>query len=213
MNPKRLAFLFEIVAAAVAVAKEVFRGNPKDMSTASALQLVLLVLTSPCLKLVVGISLRGLEGVHGAQELEAGANVGDGGVLVFLELLVRVLENLELVLEGLFSSILGGNFLVDRGLAVLGRHGSNTVNLLELVGAAKITVLGTARGAKRFIGEFLERLEVAAALVFVSIGSRRAGEVFDGGVSLDSILGAQVLLHSAVHIANDNRLGTLKGIA
>lgn len=73
-----------------------------------------------------------------------------------------------------------------------------------LFGAA-FGVLNLALNFQFFLDEFLEGVKVAAAVVRFSVFGGFRGKILDGGVTLNTKLTAQILVDSAVRIADDNR--------
>merc|ERR1719253_1559736 len=79
-----------------------------------------------------------------------------------------------------------------------------------MVVIAKVDVVVAARWAQGLVGELLEGREVAAALVGIAVGGGGGGEVLDGRVAADAVLAAEVLVHGAVDVGDDDGLGGLE---
>ena len=134
-----------------------------------------------------------LGALDGAEEREGRGLLRDGVVLGLLASLVLRLEGLEELLEVrvrlLDLPLRRGNLGVEVGVG-------ESLLLLDdrlLVVGAQVDVLGAAGGAEVILGPLGEGVVVAAALVGVARRRGGAGEVLDGGVSLDAVL-LQILL-------------------
>jgi hypothetical protein len=88
------------------------------------------------------------------------------GLVSFLVgLLQSFHEHLEVFLDLLLFSFLVRNSLFEVVLA----HRLELFNFLLLVGVAQVNVLGTAHGLEFFFREFLERIEITAALIVLQV--------------------------------------------
>merc|ERR1719359_1171676 len=149
------------------------------------------------LQFLLGGSLVGLDGL---EHTEAGLlDVGNSLVLLLGQLLVGRLQLLHLSLKvglGILHLLLTGS---DSGIEVSIGHGLSVLNGLLLGGVAKVEV-GRATGWSEVLGsELLQIGIVAATLVVLEVVDV---SVLDGGVSLDAVLAAQVLVNRAVDIVN-----------
>ena len=129
-------------------------------------------------------------------------------ILLLLHALVLLLEALDALLEVALELLDGSVLLLDGGGDGIGALGLPLGEESFLLVVAQVEVGEAARGAERLSGKGLEGVEVAATLVGLAFGV--AGEVLDGGVTLDAELAAEVFVDSAVHVADENRLGISK---
>mmetsp|Transcript_105097 Transcript_105097/g.255145 ORF Transcript_105097/g.255145 Transcript_105097/m.255145 type:complete len:263 (+) Transcript_105097:325-1113(+) len=141
----------------------------------------------------------GLDCLH--EPKAAGLDLGDGVVLGLGDLLVLVLELLELVLEGLLGVLDLLLLLLDSGVEGIGVHGHELLDLLAVVILAQVEVVGRAHRLEG-VGELLERVVVAAALVVLQ---RRRIPVLDRREPLDAVRVAQRLPGGrAVHVRDQS---------
>ena len=152
------------------------------------------------LELVLGLlGLGALDGLHEAQA--GGLDGGELLVLLGRELLVGVLELLDLVLEELLGLLELLLLLGDLGVEVGGGEGHEALDLLLLVVVAEVDVGGGADGLELLLGELLEGVKVAAALVVLEVGGV---SVLDSRVSADAVGVAEGLaVGGAVNIADE----------
>merc|ERR1719359_59948 len=157
------------------------------------------------LQFLLGGSLVGLDGL---EHTEAGLlDVGNSLVLLLGQLLVGRLQLLHLGLKvglGILELLLLGS---DLGIEVSIGHGLRVLNGLLLGGVAKVEV-GRATGwSEVLVGELLQVFIGAATLVVLEVVDV---SVLDGGVSLDAVLAAQVLVNRAVDVVNSGGLRILE---
>jgi len=151
---------------------------------------------------ILALKLDGLE--HGQFRLDG----LDAIILHLHHAFVLLLEALDALLEVVFELLDRGTLLINGSLDSSSTLGRPIIEEGFLLVVAEVEVGEAARRAEVLGSKGLERLEVAATFVIITF--RVAGEVLDGGVTLDTVLAAEVLVDSAVHIADENVLGISK---
>jgi len=145
-----------------------------------------------------------LRGLHGLKHAKPGGfHISNGLILILGELLICGLELLDLRLEVGFGVLQRLLALGDLSIEVCVGHGEGLLDLSFLVGITQVEVGRSTGRSKVLLGKLLEIIERAAALEVLQVVRIT---VLDGRISLDTVLAAQVLVNSAVDVANESSL-------